>query len=216
MRTTPALLAAGTLLAVPAAAQAAGTITLDRACYVERSQMVATGVGFTPGAEITLSGDGTFTQAVADAGGTFVAPVEVPINPTIDARSTSIKTYTLQAQNFANPADDTSVQYQVTNFAFESSRGVKSPRAKRTWWFAGFPTGASIYGHFRHGGKTRANYRFGKATGPCGLLKVRARGIPVRRVRSGTWNVQVDTKKSYSKSTRPALTASTTVFTTFR
>ena len=49
------------------------------------------------------------------------------------------------------------------------------PRQKTTWHFSGFPSGTAIYGHYRSHGRTIKNYRFGKPTGPCGTLTVRAR-----------------------------------------
>ncbi len=107
---------------------------------------------------------------------------------------------------------------QVATFSFATSTGVKAPSALRSWTFSGFiqKPGKPIYGHFRHGGKTYANYRFGVPKGPCGTLKKRAPGIPVRRAKSGTWKVQIDYEKSFKAKASPRLTSSTTVFTTFR
>lgn len=196
---------------VPAAAAQAGTVTLDRPCYVEDGTMVATGSGFAPNSDLTLSGDGAFATAVADANGNFSVPVQVPTNPSIDAKASSIVTYTLKVEDFNDASQTTTVTYQVVNFAVD--RGTaRSPKTKRTWAFSGFPTGSTIYGHFRYGGRTVSNYRFGTATGPCGLLKTRARGIPVRRIRTGTWTVQIDTHKTYNKDTRPAFKATISVF----
>jgi hypothetical protein len=142
-------------------------------------------------------------------------PIQAPINPTIDAKPSSIANYTLKVEDFNDATQNTTVSYQVTNFALD--RGTASnPRTKRTWRFAGFPTGATIYGHFRYKGKTVANYRFGKASGPCGLLSTRARGIPVRRIHTGTYNVQIDTNKTYNKDAVPSLKGRITVFLVHR
>jgi hypothetical protein len=178
--------------------------------------MVATGSGFTPGSELTLSGDGAFAQATADAAGNFQVPIQVPINPSIGARPADLITYTLEVEDFRNAAQNTTVQYQVTNFSAENGRQQRSPKAKRTWYFTGFPVGATIYGHFRHGGKTYSNYRFGKAAGPCGSLKKRAPGVPARTIRSGRWDIQLDTARRYKARTLPRIDASTFVFRTFR
>ena len=76
-----------------------------------------------------------------------------------------------------------------------------------TWRFAGFPPDEVLYGHFRHRGVTRRTYRFGKvnALGPCGTLDVRAPRlpVPVARLRSGLWRLQLDTRSRYRDSTRP-------------
>lgn len=196
---------------VPVAAAQAGTVTLDKPCYVENDVMTANGTGFKPNENLTLSGDGAFATAVADANGNFSVPVQAPINPTIDAKASSVQTYTLKVEDFGDATQNTTIQYQVTNFAVDRGQ-ARSPRTKRTWAFAGFPTGSAIYGHFRLKGRTIANYRFGKASGPCGLLKVRARGIPVSRIRTGTWTVQIDTHQRFNKDTRPSFKATITVF----
>jgi hypothetical protein len=196
---------------VPAAAAQAGTVTLDKPCYVEDDVMVATGTGFKPNSSLTLSGDGAYATAVADAAGNFQVPVTAPINPSIDAKPASVVSYALNVEDFSDAAQNTTVSYQVANFTVDRGR-TPNPKAKRTWYFSGFPSGSTIYGHFRYKRRTVTNYRFGKAAGPCGLLKVRARGIPVRRVRTGTWTVQIDTQSHFNKDARPSLKAQISVF----
>jgi hypothetical protein len=196
---------------VPAGAAHAGTVNLDHACYVEGDPMLATGSGFTPGAALTLSGNGASATATADASGAFSAQLAAPANPTSGPRPSDIKAYTLNVQNAGDPSQNTSVRYQVANFT--ADRGTsRDPQAKRTWYFSGFPTGSTIYGHFRFGGRTLANYRFGTATGACGLLHARARGIPVRHLRLGTWRLQLDTHPRYDANSVPRLTQNIVVY----
>jgi hypothetical protein len=213
-RSMVAPLAALALL-VPVAAAQAGQVTLDQPCFVEQSTMVATGTGFTPGSQLTLSGDGAFATATADASGNFQVPIQVPINPSIDAKPSSIVTYTLNVEDFNDTAQNTSIQYQVTNFAADRSQN-SNPRAKRAWYFAGFQPGVAIYAHFRYKGKTQSNYRMGVPAGPCGTLKKRAPGIVARKLHTGKWTIQIDQAKVYKASTRPALVFTTTLFLTFR
>ena len=78
----------------------------------------------------------------------------------------------------------------------------------------GFTSGATIYAHFRHGGKTRVTKSLGQATGPCGIASRRMRALPTRS-RLGTWKVFVDQKKTYSRNTRPQASLSFRVFQTF-
>ena len=108
----------------------------------------------------------------------------------------------------ADSATGTSAEavVNVANAVFSTSTGFKSPQAKRTWKFSGLfqNPGKPIYGHFRFGGKTRANYRFGKPTGPCGLLSKRAPGIPARS-RAGTWTIQIDQNRAYKPNEKVAL-----------
>ena len=217
MRHRHHLAVAGTavaLCALPAVA-GAGTITLDRSCYVEETAMVVTGAGFRPGSEVTLSGDGAFATVTADAAGAFQAPVKVPINPTIGAARGDLKTYILEAQDFQDTTQTTSATYQVTNFAVDGPKGVRNPRRKGTWRFAGWPAGKPVYGHFRFKGRTYKNYRFGTPKGPCGLLTARAPLLPTR-LRYGTWKLQVDQRRSYRASTRPAYRNDIQIFRTFR
>ena len=46
------------------------------------------------------------------------------------------------------------------------------------------------------------NYRFGKPTGACGTLAVRARRMPMPRAASarGTWTLQLDQRRHYRRS----------------
>jgi hypothetical protein len=210
-----AALGAALATLVPAAAAHAGTVTLDRACYVEDSTMVATGSGFTPGSQLTLSGDGAFQNATADASGAFQVPIKVPVNPSIAARPSAIVSYTLKVEDSSDATQNTSVGYQVVNYAAERGRS-SSPRKRRKWYFSGFEPGQPIYAHFRYHGRTEANYRMGIAQGPCGTLARSAPGIVARRLKAGSWTIQVDQFKTYNASTTPALIFKTTLYLTRR
>jgi hypothetical protein len=49
------------------------------------------------------------------------------------------------------------------------------------------------------------NFRFGRAQGPCGTLTVRARRVPVAasRLRTGVYRLQLDTRRTYDRTTSP-------------
>ncbi|MCW3039134.1 MAG: hypothetical protein JWM31_1039 [Solirubrobacterales bacterium] len=218
-RTTPRRLAlgllltgAGTAVAAPAGVQAA-TVTVNLPCQVATFGLTAQLSGFTPNSTISVTGDGIFESATADATGSAQVQFTAPNLGSIDPKS---KQYNLVASDDAPTPIRASGKFRSTNFAFGTTGGTKSPKATRSWRFSGLTPGKTIYGHFRFGGRTRANYRFGVAKAPCGELTVLAPGIPVTgRVNTGKWNVQVDQKKVYSRTTKPRLTGSTTVFTTF-
>ncbi|HMS71929.1 MAG TPA: hypothetical protein PKB03_02740 [Baekduia sp.] len=214
-RKAPVLLGlAGSLFAASTAN--AGTITLDRTCYIERTAMVVSGSGFTPGGRIVLSGDGAFGTADADATGTFVTTLQVPYNTNLGARSSDIRVSTLKAENYSAAADNTSINYQITNFAYSVSDNAGDPRKKRTFYLAGFPENSNVWAHYRFGGKTRGNVKFGKAKGACGLVKTRQALLPSSiKMRYGQWKVQWDTKKSYKATTKPRLTTGLTTYRTF-
>ncbi len=203
-------------LGAPAAAGAA-TITLDRTCYVEQTAITVTGSGFPAGADVTLSGDGAYGTAVADAAGGFVTVIQAPINPSIGARNADIIESTLQAQYFAGAVQSTTASYRVTNFAYTVSDSTGNPRKKRTFYLSGFPTDSTVYAHYRIGGKTRGTVRFGKAQGPCGQITARQALLPSAvPLRYGTWKIQWDNNRSYDAKALPRLTTNLSVYRTYR
>jgi hypothetical protein len=194
------------LLGAPAAAHA-GTVALDKPCYVEGEPIVATGSGFSPNSQLTLTssaGGDPFPAAVADADGGFLTRLEAPAPTARGARPTDVTSTTLTVVDPLNGTLNTATPFQLANFAVDRGQS-RNPRSVRTWYFSGFPTGSSIYGHFRFGGRTVANHRFGTAAGACGLLHARARGIPVARLKTGTWTIQVDTAEAYKRHRVPSL-----------
>jgi hypothetical protein len=209
-RPSLATLAVVAPLAAPVAAQA-GTVTLDRACYVEGQPMVASGAAFPPGAALTLGGTSAFPGAVADPMGSFAIGLTAPAPARTGARPSSVTHATLAVTDPADPTQTASVPYAVANFDVDRGQS-RDPRSVRTWYFSGFPAGSTVYGHFRLKAKTMANHRFGKVTGACGLLHARAAGIPVTPLRTGTWTVQLDGSKHYKSTTRPALVLKISVF----
>ncbi len=215
-RQTPRLLALGTVLvasAVPAAAAQGASLTVPQACQVATFGMTAVLSGFTPNTDVSISGNGIFETATTDATGSATIPFAAPSLPTVEPKSQQV---ILTASDTAGGGTATA-KFRTTNFAFGTNGGQQSPKLKRTWSFSGLAPGKPIYGHFRYAGTTRANYRFGIAGKPCGELKVKAPGIPVKgRVNTGKWTVQVDSKAVYSAATRPRLTGSTTVFKVFK
>ncbi len=212
-RIAPVVVLAAAILG-PAGAARAATLQTNAACYLEKQTMQVAGTGFSAQDPITLTGPQIFASGAADGTGGFLTAVAAPLLGTI---SPATKTFTVTAAGGTSGAS-ASVDVQVATFTFGTSSGVKAPSAKRTWSFSGFlqKPGAAIYGHFRHGGKTYANYRFGVPKAPCGTLSRNAPGIPVRQVPAGRWTVQVDFEKSYDKRADPRVTSSTSVFTTLR
>ncbi len=216
-RLTPRLIALGATVlaagAAPAAAQAA-TVTVNQPCQVASFGLTAQLSGFTPNSTISVTGTGIFESVTADGTGSAMVAFTAPGLGTIAPGS---KQFILTASDDAPAPVRAFTRFRSTNFAFGTTGGTRSPRAKRAWKFSGLTPGRPIYGHFRFNGKTRANHRFGVAKGPCGELSVRAAGIPVAgRVNTGRWTVQVDQKKIYNRTTTPRLTGSTVVFTTAR
>jgi hypothetical protein len=216
MRRMTILALAGTVaLALPAGASAAAA-TLDRSCYVSGQPGTLSGSGFAPNAMVSLvNADLGARKVTTDATGSFTIQFSPPDGGSL-ARPGS-KAFTITATEDANPASTATAASRIAPLEFATSKGQKSPKAKRAWYFSGFVTGKNIYGHFRFKGRTRGNFRFGRAAGPCGEYRRRAPGIAVKGgVPTGSWRVQVDHKPTYSASTRPSVVGTTVVFTTFR
>jgi hypothetical protein len=207
-RPTRVLPFAAAVALVPAAsASAAGTVTLDKACYVEGAPIAVTGAAFGPGAQLTLgssAGGETLGTAITDPAGAFATRVAAPAAPDDGAHATDVLSTTVTVANPLDATQNASAPLRVVNFTVDRGK-TTNPKTVRTWSFSGFPAGSTIYGHFRRAGRTLADHRFGKATGACGLLHARAAGIPVAKLAAGTWTIQVDTAKAYKRHRIPSL-----------
>ena len=212
------LVAAGALLAccslAPVASAGAATLATDAPCYVSGTPVTVTGTGFGAANAVFVEGPQMFVSTPGDAAGSIAATVTAPSNGAFIAPG--YKRFTLTATDQVTGVN-ASTSFDVANLTFATSGGIKSPSTKRTWNFSGFiqKPGKPIYGHFRNGGRTYANYRFGVPTGRCGILRKRAPGIPSKKLHTGKWLIQVDYERRYHKNTSPRVTSTTTVFTTF-
>ena len=183
-------------LAAPAGASAA-TLAVQGACFVTGAPVTVIGGGFTPNARVSIGG-GAAGSTVADPAGNISARVSAPSVTTV-----APKTIGITATDGANPSNAASVQFPVVARVMNTNAPLNGrPRQKTTWSFSGFPPGTAIYGHYRFHGRTMKNYRFGKPTGPCGTLVVRARRMPMpsSRIQSGTWTLQLDQRRHYRRS----------------
>jgi hypothetical protein len=184
-------------LAMTPAAAHASTIAVGGACFVSGNPIAFTGAGFTPGAPVSITG-GVFGSTVADPAGNISATVSAPFVSTVAPKRVAIT-----VTDTAAPANRTGAFVPVIARIFNTNAPLNGrPRQKTTWRFSGFPAGTAIYGHYRFHGRTMKNYRFGKPTGPCGTLVVRARRMPMpsSRIRRGTWTLQLDQRRHYRRS----------------
>jgi hypothetical protein len=191
-----------------AAAQAsAATITVAQPCVVNAdasvgSPMTVTGMGFTPGDTIQLqtTRGGGFGTALADASGNISAVIAAPLLSTLGP---SVETFTLTASDSLTPLPvNPTTTFPVANLAVGTHPAEAKPARRVTWTFTGFPSGAKIYAHYVHGKKAVARTAFGRAGGPCGVLKKKAVFFP-GHAKYELYTVQVDTALRYSPSTLP-------------
>ena len=188
-------------LAVPGVASAS-TLTSDAACYGTDQRVKLSGTGFTPEYAVSLTGDAGGNSVYPDSNGSFTdGDVGLAANNTFTPRS-----FTIRAHDQVDATHDTSIT--VMNVRSGSNLPVRGKSSATVMWsFGGFPTGATIYGHYRYARnssfRTVRDVKFGTATGPCGVLNKKAKRIPVRAKRGGSWYLQVDTKPKFSSSTEP-------------
>lgn len=197
-------------LAVPAAADAASLTvpgTNPGGCLPSNTILRVDGGAWSPNASVDIAGAATATTGFTDGTGAFSTTFLTPNNQTFTPQQ-----LVLTGTDSANPAVTASLPFQVVRYGSNLPLNGK-PSAKTTWRFAGF-IGGTIYGHFRFGGKTIVNHRFGKAQGVCGTLTSRTRRLPARS-RPGRWTLQIDMRKSYSDATRPRVKATFTIRRTF-
>jgi hypothetical protein len=208
-----AALAVSAALAAPAVAGAATLAPVPGpTCFVSGKPVALGGAQWAPGTAISITG-GASGLATADAAGNIATSVTAPFVSTIAPKVITV-TATGPAPGFV-----ASTQFPVIRDVVLSNAPVSGrPRQKTTWRFAGFPPGRNIYGHYRVDGRTMKNYRFGRATGPCGTLTVRARRVPLAasRLRTGTWRLQLDNRRTYRRSTTPRRVVRFRVFRALR
>jgi hypothetical protein len=208
-----ALAAAAAIAATPAAASAASaaTINLDRPCYdsIRGAVIAVTGAGFTPGETIDLNGNEIAASATADPSGAFVTAVRVPI---LGFPGPGQKPFSISAIDESTGATVANASFLVANYAVTTKPSRAKPHKKVKYSFSGFIPGRPVFGHFVLHGKLEVTKRFGTAKGACGLLSSHSPLYPGNRVRYGTYRVQFDSTRKYSKKTAPRLVTSLQIF----
>jgi hypothetical protein len=150
---------------------------------------------------LTSSDGSVAATATADATGAITVTTGAPT--AFFARPIA-KTVTLTARDFALNGSMISASTPVT---FTTLAVLPQPTqakltSKVTWYFSGFTPGRFIFGHYLRK-KPVAGVRFGRAKGPCGLLKVRAHFYPGGHPRFRSYTLVFDNSRRYSKKTRP-------------
>jgi hypothetical protein len=188
-------LAALSVLAFCATPAVAGAATVTTpACVNSEYDNPASGTGFPASDIVVLDyGAGASGTADADATGTFSGTWKPPVNTSF----TKPLQGTLTARSFSDPNVRATTRFSYIRFGSNFPVNGKT-NGVTTWRFGGWATGKPIYGHYRYGGQTLKHFRFGTASGPCGTLLVRARRLPVKRPRVGTWTLQIDQRPNYT------------------
>jgi hypothetical protein len=204
---------AGVVTVAAAPGAGAATVGLDRTCYVSTAigagvTIQVTGSGFTPG-------EAVFAQIPAPAG--LLSFVETTVGPTGELAATLTKVLPpgiepvveaekMQIKGVLSGAILAEAPFELTNLGVKLNPPSASPRAKVSYELAGFTPGKPIYGHYLHKGRVALTYRFGVASGPCGVLRTKARLYPGTS-RFSSYQVQFDDSKRYSPRTSPKVNA---------
>lgn len=195
--------------AVPASAGAA-TLTVNKGCYREGQEGLASGVGFTPNAQVNFTLDGQpFTDSanppVADATGGVSASFENG-SPRLGGRPVPQKQYVLGASDGTNSAETTFISTRL-DVGVTPKRG--NPGKRKRVRARGFDQGRVLRFHVR--GPRKGNGKVGKVKGSCGKLNRRVK-IFKATYPSGVYTVQFDQRKKYSRRANPRVVFQVTIF----
>jgi hypothetical protein len=189
----------------------AATLVANQACYVNggptnAAAMTITGAGWVPSGTVQLTGGTTFANATADAAGNVsfntAAPELSGISP--GAKKTQL---TATEENPDGTTVTGSVNVMSANLAVATSPGsVRNVRKdKVTFSFSGFVPGKHIFGYYLVK-KVVAKVKFGKAHGPCGLLKQKTLLYPGGRPSKDKYKVTFESTSRYDKTAFPRVT----------
>jgi hypothetical protein len=188
------------LTAAPAAH--AATLATDTRCYQETQDVVVSGAGFTPSGTVSITRDGApFGTANTDAAGSFQAKFPAAELPRDEREGVTSLSATDASLNTA------STRYRTTKIYadFDPDEGDPMTLTVR-FTVSGFGIlrrHASVYLHYiSPGKKLRRTVRLGTALGTCGVIrKTRERHLFPFPAERGSWILQFDTNKKYTRAT---------------
>jgi hypothetical protein len=201
-----------TLLAAAGAQGAsAATLSVNAGCYVFATKtppkMLVTGAGYAPGDPVSISSNVGFVDAsaTADGAGNIAVSTTAPLPPKVAAGAQPV-VLTASDESINGPITASTPVSVAFLYVFHGGAkkrpGLGAFREKTSWSFSGFTPGKYIWGHYLIHRHQVARVRFGKATGPCGVLKTRARLYPATP-HHRSYPVQVDNSKRFSRHSFP-------------
>lgn len=204
---TIAVLAGAT--AASAADAATLAVTPQKPCYRAGTKLQMFGGGYTPHAAVNVFADGSgIGSAQTNGVGGFQVELTVGI-----PSGEKVKTYSTADQT--NPAITASLPLRITALDVALSPKSGPPGRRLRIRARGFTTGKRLYAHVRKGRRYRKNVKVGRLKGACRTLKTRKRLIK-RHASTGTYHVQFDTRRHYSRKAAVRVRYDVFVFRTFR
>jgi hypothetical protein len=199
------------LLAAPASAGAATfAVSPSKACYRDQEELAISGSGYTANAAVNLTSNGSPIQGSpigTDAAGAFGATLTVGLSS-----GEKVKTYAATDQT--NPALTAATGLRVSAVDVRVSPKNGRPGRRLHIRARGFTTGKRLYAHVLRGKHYRRNVRVGRLKGACHRLNVRKR-LFSSHSRSGTYKVQFDGRRHYSRKAKVKVRFRVVVYRTF-
>ena len=176
-------------------------------CYLPGDVVNGTGTAFSPLGAVDIAADGSsLGQVTADAAGGFITPAITL------GTMRAVKSHTLTATDGTNPAlTATTTFLGTTNTVSVKPKQGKAGTPRRIKGY-GFMAGPKVYMHVR-GRRYKSDAKIAKSKGPCGTFAVRKTIVPAG-AGDGKYKVQFDSKRRYSKNTRPRFLGELTIYHT--
>ncbi len=185
-------------LILPATSDAAA-VELNRACYLEGSQVGLTAAGFAAGGKVDVRRGGTLIgSTTADDVGGVEARFDAPRLPRGKRESNPII-------ELSDGTTRASTRLPITRFHASFSPATGDPATMRVRFsvdgFGLLDAQPDVYLHYvAPNGSIRQTVDLGRARGVCGHLNPTSpRRLFPFKARAGTWTLQFDTRKRYKK-----------------
>lgn len=210
----PLFLGLCTLALAPGAASAA-TLGFNKPCFREVSPATLGGTGYTPNGDVALAREGAVFGAIT--AGPFGA---FGLTRLADPVTSGERRINFQATDVTNPAITAATQLRVSALAISVRPSGGAPSRLRRVRARGFVGGRTLYAHVRRGRRYKLRVRIGRLRGACATVSARSRLLK-RRTPVGTYRVQFDARRRYSRcrqvtTTRTCLVLRVRVFRIFR
>jgi hypothetical protein len=200
-----AVLAVLAVLAAAPPALAAPVLDPLHRCYVsadaaQRELVSVRATGFSGGAYVDALIDGelqTQTGVQADASGRIEAEIPAPF------QARGQRPFRLDLVERGNPANTVTGTAKVTALGVRLKPRRARPSQVVRYRGRGFLDQRPVFAHYLYDGRVRRTVRLGTPRHACGVFAARARQLPIRRPRLGTWTVQIDQERRYGPAPQP-------------
>lgn len=193
-------------IAGPARAQTIGFSAPVKPCYLTGDRVTIAGSGFTAGGLVTVAIDGvSLGELQADGAGGITGELRL-------GTMRGVKSHSIAATDVTNPAITASAAFMGTTHTVtvkpKNARAGRRLRLRGSGFLAAKPR---VFMHVRGPGGYRSDGSIAKAKGACGTFAVRRQIVPTTAA-TGSYRVQFDQRRRFSKKTRPRVRGTMNVF----